>query len=266
METISSRRNAIVAEFRAAADRRRGDRQLLLDGAHLIEEARAASVPLVRVAISTPWLDDPAARRLHASLQRSAVRIDVVNERVMEALSPVRAPSGIVAIAELPPRRLEQALAAPDGLVLVAVNVQDPGNVGAIVRAAEAGGARAVIVAGASADPFGWKALRGSMGSAFRLTVAVEREPDEALAALRARGWTILATTPRDGRRLYSVDFRHGTAVFLGGEGPGLSPALVDLADERITIPMQSPVESLNVAVSAALVVYEFGRQRGAHR
>jgi TrmH family RNA methyltransferase len=266
METISSRRNAIVAEFRAAAERRRGDRHLLLDGVHLVEEARAAGLPLVRVAISAGWLEDPAARRIRAAMQRNGTRIDVVSERVMEALSPVRTPTGIVAVAEVPPRQMEQVLATATGLLLVAVDVQDPGNVGAIVRAAEAGGARGVIVAGASADPFGWKALRGSMGSAFRLPVAVERDPAEALGALRTRGWKVLATMPREGQPLYGVDLRGATAVLLGGEGPGLSRALAEMADDRIAIPMQSPVESLNVAVTAALIVYESWRQRHAQR
>lgn len=266
METISSRRNPIVAEFRAAAERRRGDRQILLDGAHLIEEARAAGVPLLRVAVATPWLEESSGRHLHGTLQRTGTRIDLVSERVMEALSPVRTPSGIVAVAELPARRADQALAAPEGLMLVAVDVQDPGNVGAIVRAAEAGGARAVIVAGASADPFGWKALRGSMGSAFRLPVIVERDPAEAIGMLRAHGWTIWATAPQRGGPLFEVDLRGRAAVLLGGEGAGLTPALLELADDQISIPMQSPVESLNVAVTAALIVYESWRQRTADR
>jgi TrmH family RNA methyltransferase len=266
METISSRRNPIVAEFRTAAERRRGDRHLLLDGVHLVDEARAAGVTLVRVAIAAAWLDDPSGRRVHGAFQRTGTRIDVVSERVMEALSPVRTPSGIVAIAELPARRIDQALATTAGIVLVPVDVQDPGNVGAIIRAAEAGGARAVIVAGTSADPFGWKALRGSMGSAFRLPVAVERDPAEAIANLRAHGWKVLATTPQEGRPLYSLNLRNGTAALLGGEGAGLAPTLVSLSDDRMSIPMQSPVESLNVAVTAALIVYESWRQRTAKR
>jgi TrmH family RNA methyltransferase len=140
--------------------------------------------------------------------------------------------------------------------------VQDPGNLGAIVRVAEAAGATGVVAAGGSANPFGWKALRGSMGSALRLPIASEPAAENAVAEARRHGCRIVATVPRDGRSLYDVDLAGPLQVLIGGEGRGLASALTDLADERVTIPMQAPVESLNAAVTAALIVYEARRQR----
>ncbi len=140
--------------------------------------------------------------------------------------------------------------------------MQDPGNVGAIVRVAEAGGASGVVCAGACADPFGWKALRGSMGSALRLPILVHRDTREAIDEARRHGCRIVATVPRGGRPLFDADLRGPIAVLIGGEGPGLAASQLEDADERMTIPMQPPVESLNAAVTAALIVYEARRQR----
>jgi TrmH family RNA methyltransferase len=140
--------------------------------------------------------------------------------------------------------------------------VQDPGNLGALARVAEAGGATGLLVAGESADAFGWKALRGSMGSLLRLPVIVKGRGEEAVAAARAQGCHVVAAVPRGGEPLFGADMRVATAILIGGEGAGLPAELLALADRRVTIPMRPPVESLNAAVAAALVVYEALRQR----
>ena len=121
-----------------------------------------------------------------------------VSDSVMEALSPVRTPAGLVALAERPIATLADAFSPDPALVVCLIDVQDPGNVGAVVRAADAGGATGVVVAGSSADPFSWKALRGSMGSAFRMAIAAA-EISDAVEAARSRGVQVVATVPRDG-------------------------------------------------------------------
>ena len=180
----------------------------------------------------------------------------------MAALSPVRSPSPVVALAERP-LAAGRRVYRDTPLVIMAIDVQDPGNVGAIVRVAEAGGASGVVCAGTCADPFGWKALRGSMGSALRLPVLVHRDIREAIDEARRHGCRVVATSPRGGQSLFQADLRGPLVVLVGSEGPGLAQAQVEGADEQIMIPMQPPVESLNTAVSAALIVYEARRQRG---
>jgi TrmH family RNA methyltransferase len=142
------------------------------------------------------------------------------------------------------------------------VDVQDPGNVGAIARTAEAAGATGLVLCGASADPFGWKALRGSMGSLLRLPVAGGVAWPDAVGAARAAGIALVATLPRGGQALDEADLGGPVAFLLGGEGPGLPPGVTAAADLTVSIPMQPPVESLNVSVAAALLVYEAARQR----
>lgn len=259
MKTITSRRNPIVKRYREAEES--GGADIVLDGVHLIREAAGAAVAVHTIALSARGQNLPEARDLIEQLRTTGTECWSVTDEVMRALSPVRSPSGVVALAARPAVSLEQALQKAPQLVVVAVDVQDPGNVGAIVRAAEAGGATASLFTGASADPFGWKALRGSMGSSFRLTVA-RTETEHALAALRARGVRSIATTPRARRSVFELDLRRPVAFLVGGEGAGLADAIVDAADEAARIPMRDPVESLNVAVASALLVYEASRQR----
>ena len=181
----------------------------------------------------------------------------------MDAMSPVRSPSGVLAIARPPSGSVPPWGTDPEPLLVCAVDVQDPGNLGAIIRVAEAAGATEVLTAGASADPFGWKALRGAMGSTFRIPVAVGSVAD-ALAAARAAAWQILATVAQTGRPADAVDLRKPTLLLLGSEGSGLDPDIVERATTRVSIPMREGVNSLNVAATAALLLYEARRQRAS--
>ncbi len=259
--TITSRQNPLVARFRTAA---RGDvgGVLLLDGAHLVADALAAGVTFQLAAVTPASVEEPTIRPLVNALHTNGVEVITVSASVMDAVSPVKTPTGLVALAERPATDEDRLYAGPAALVVAAVDVQDPGNLGAMVRVAEAAGATGLVAAGGSANPFGWKALRGSMGSALRLPIASEVSAEDAVAAARRHGCRIVAAVPRDGRPLFDVDLTGPIAILIGGEGQGLGAALADAADERVTIPMQPPVESLNAAVTAALIVYEARRQR----
>jgi TrmH family RNA methyltransferase len=261
LKRVSSRQNSIVALYRAAA---RGETRdvMLLDGVHLVTEAVAAGVHIRHVTVKTEAMAITEIGALVDKLERADVDVVTASASVMDTVSPVRSPSTVVALADRPAARETKIFGQAASLLVVAVDVQDPGNLGAIVRVAEAGGATAVVAAGACADPFGWKALRGSMGSALRLPILVMPTADSAVEEARRRRCRVVAATPRGGRSVFEVDFNGSIAVLIGSEGPGLPPTLVDNADERVTIPMDAPVESLNAAVTAALLVYEARRQR----
>ena len=262
MEHISSRQNPLVKRLRDLARERGDSDEVLLDGPHLVHEALAARLEVPFAAFAA----DAALGRLAALAAACAARgtrVVTAPESVLMMMSPVKQPVGVVAVARLKASTVEAAVAAgAPQLLLLLDRVQDPGNVGAIIRAAEACGATAVITGPGSADPFGWKALRGSMGSAFRLPVASARSLDEAVDAARAARLRIFATVPRGGTLLASAALARPSAILLGGEGPGLQGDMVSAADEGLTIPMRPPVESLNVATAAALVLYEASRQR----
>jgi TrmH family RNA methyltransferase len=269
VEVIASRKNPLVAQMRRAASGDDPDR-MLLDGVHLLDEARAAQTVIQTVAVSPRALatNDGLARRLVTSLAGVGVRIVQCADPIIEAMSPATSPTGIVAIAARPRHVLEELVAsdARRPLLIVAVDVQDPGNVGAIARVAEAAGVTGFLVAGDSADPFGWKALRGAMGSAFRLPIVRERDTGAALDRLTQSGVRLAAAAAAGAERYDRVDWTEPLAILVGNEGAGLPANVLARANVRVAIPMQPPVESLNVAVSAALLAYEARRQRSLAR
>ena len=272
MERISSRQNAIVKRFR---DLGRASRsvaagghsvEVLLDGEHLVQEALACDIPVEIAAFSDRSLANgpsPLAR-IADDVKKRGGRVVTVTGQVLAAMSPVQQPSGVVAIGRARPADIRVVMATVTDLplVLVLAGLQDPGNVGAIVRTAAAFGASGIVAIEGSANPFGWKALRGAMGGTFRLPIAARGTLADVVASASELGVRLVAAVPRGGTPLPKLDLREPTAIVLGGEGAGVPQATMAAMHEMVTIPMQPPVESLNVAIAAALILYEATRQR----
>ena len=266
MRSITSRSNALVARFRDLADHPdvTGAR-LLLDGPHLVRDAHAAGLTFEHVAVSVSALDRGGeAATLARTLDASGHDVCTVTEPVLRAISPVKTPTGIVAIAERVVPAGAILLEDQEASFLVVADVQDPGNLGALVRVAEAGGISQVIVCGHSALPFGWRAIRGSMGSVLRVRIARLATIDEALDALSGSRARLIAAVPRGGLPPDAVPWGGRVAMILGGEGAGLSPAQLARCDAQVTIPMCAPVESLNVGTAGAILIYAARRQRSS--
>jgi RNA methyltransferase, TrmH family len=266
MERITSRQNAIVRRFRelARASGNAKSGEVLLDGAHLVQEALACGVAVEVAAFSDRQVGaalSPLAR-IAKDVKKHGGRVLTVSDHVLAAMSPVQHPSGVVAIAQTQPSELRAAFAGARQLVLVLAGLQDPGNVGAIVRTAAACGATGIVTIEGSANPFGWKALRGAMGGTFRVPVAARGTLPDVITAARDARVRLMAAVPHGGTPLARVDLRGPTAIILGGEGGGISEMALAAASETVTIPMRPPVESLNVAIAAALMLYEASRQR----
>lgn len=264
MRSISSRQNPIVRTFRALADEPdpTGER-VLLDGAHLVAEARAAGAAFEVLVVAESRLQaETEESELARTLEADAVNVLAADDRVFAALSPVKTPSGIAAIVRRTVTAPPIICGHPRAFVVTAVDVQDPGNVGSIVRAAEAGGATGAFVCGSAANPFSWKALRGSMGSALRLPIVAGMTADAVLRCMRDAGLRLVAAVSRGGDPPDEIDWRGQVGLLLGGEGPGLPDDVIARCDARVTIPMAVTVESLNVAVAAGVLVYAARRQR----
>lgn len=260
VQRISSRQNAVVKDYKDAARGASPD-TLLLDGTHLIDEALRAGIRLRHVLVASELLEHAEIARLLQLFESRGVPVAAASAAVMDAASPVRSSSPVVALAARP-----AASTSPydtvSPLVVIVCDMQNPGNVGAIIRVAEAAGASGVVVAGLSADPFGWKALRGSMGSALRLPVTLSSSAHDAVVEARQRDVHVIATVARGGVAPSDAPLARPTALLIGGEGLGLAPDIVAAADSLVSIPMQDPVESLNASVAAAVLLYEARRQR----
>jgi TrmH family RNA methyltransferase len=264
VKTISSRDNPIVRTYRdIAREPDASGARLLLDGVHLVHDAHAAHLEFESVAVAASRLAEPTEEaEIARMLDASGVPVFAVSDAVFAVMSPVRSPSGIVAIASRTPIDPTAIWNAQDGFTLVAIDIQDPGNLGGLIRAAEAGDVTGVIVSGVSAHPFSWKSLRGSMGSTIRLPVARAANLDTIVDGIQSSGARTIASVPRGGRAPDAIDWTGRVALLLGGEGPGLPDAVTAGCDERVTIPMAAAVESLNVAVAGGILIYAARRQR----
>jgi RNA methyltransferase, TrmH family len=265
MRSITSRQNPTVARFRALADSADSTgARVLLDGVHLVRDAHESGHSLELVAVSSSRMASETEEALVAQmLERSGVELVQAPDAVFAAMSPVRTPSGLIAIATRRPVSASDVCSVSDALVLVAIDVQDPGNVGALVRTAEAGGMSGMFVTGASANPFSWKAIRGSMGSTLRLPVVGDVPTASVMTCLKSGGIRSIAAVPRGGQDPDAIDWRGKVALILGGEGAGLPDSVTSNCDALVSIPMAARVESLNVAAAGAILIYAARRQRG---
>ena len=239
--------------------RRCKDDRALLEGPHLVAEAVAAGFALQDLLATPEFLETEEGRALAARLPHPP------GLATTDALAPVfdaDSPKGVAAVVELPRFGVGALPRRRDGVYLYLDGLQDPGNLGALVRTAEAAGVAAVALGPGCAHPNHPRALRASAGSLLRLPVAREVEADRLADHLDEIGprWTALAT--RGGEPLWEADLAGARVLALGAEGPGLSPAVEARCDLRLTIPLQPPVESLNATVAASLVLFELQRRR----
>ena len=257
MRHISSRDNAAVKHLHAlatSARARRASEETLLDGAHLLGVALERGVWPRRVVVSESGRSQPEISAL-LGVCDTDICIELP-DRLFAHVSPVDAPSGVLAVIAIPP---ETAEGAPSGDCVVLDGVQDPGNLGSILRTAAAAGVGEVLLTPGCAQAWSPRVLRAAMGAHFGLAI---REAVDATLALEAFPGEILAADLRDAIELYELDVRGPVAWLFGSEGQGLSPAVAGLATRRILIPMPGGMESLNVGVAAGICLFEQLRQR----
>jgi len=241
--------------------RRRGRERrglVLLEGVRLVEEALSAGVGL-RGAVVSPALEaTPRGAALKAALQPAVARIEELGEREFQALAATEHPQGVIVVAEPPAWTLAQLPVSPTATVLVLDGVQDPGNVGTMVRTSLGLGAAGVIALPGTADLANPKLLRATMGAIFRLpcVAAADAELDDWLARNRVALWVGDST----GAPLAGRGGAGPLAVAVGNEGAGSRPELLARADRRVAIPLAPGAESLNVAVAAGILLWEVTR------
>ena len=260
-ETIHSRSNPLFRQLRALKQRGAPDDLMLLEGRKLVEEALAAGMRLVAVAIADGLARAPRGRALLQTLGRHGIEPRQLDDALLASISEVETSQGVVALAHRPVFQ-EDELYRSRPLILVGTAVQNPGNLGALMRVAEAAGATGAYLTVGSADPYSWKALRGAMGSAFRFPCIGATDAQDVLQRLRGRGVVSLAAVASGGVPYDRVDMRRPLALWLGNEGAGLPQDLVSRIDEHVTVPVAPLVESLNVAVAGGLLLFEAARQR----
>ena len=257
---IRSKDNERVKHARRAREGREPG-LIFIEGLRLAEEGARSGLE-VRAVFHLAAGQDERAARLLAGLAESGAEMLECSPAVMDTLTDTVRAQGIVLLA----RRPQAAEPSRPGLVLGLDRIQDPGNLGTLLRTAEAAGADAVALLPGCADVFSPKVLRASMGAAFRLPV-IELAGAAALFEFSARHGLQTAAAAGAGERTYDAhDWRAPTLLLLGNEANGVDPALLRQCAARLRIPLARQVESLNVAAAGAVILFEAARQRRARR
>lgn len=255
---ITSRNNPLIRDLRVVlrSPGRRGAR-LVVEGWRLLGAAAEASVPIEIVLYTPAAAADPRWAPLRQQFHASAVRETLVSPDVLAALSQVETAQGVLGIVARPALAPPSILRTSGALLVVLDGIQDPGNVGAILRTAAAAGATAAVTVAPAADPFTPKALRASAGAVWRLPLLYFGAASEAAAAVMRPGLRLYVADPR-GEKLHSqASFTRPVALVFGSEGAGADPAWLRAGAETVRLPIVGPVESLNVAAAAAVLLYE---------
>lgn len=263
---ISSRQNNIVKYVRGLREKRNRDQEgcFIVEGAKSVHEAVSAGVTVRKLVLSERGHKHSLLNEIETDLS-GEVQIVRVTDEVMEFMSETESPQGIIALVSIPQLTLRDLAVTQSSSLVVIDGVQDPGNVGTIIRSADAFGAGAVILTKGCADIFNSKTLRSTMGSVFHLPVIQDVSQQDLISFLKENSIFVAATTLEETSRfLPDVEFLRPLALVFGSEGKGVSPEISRSADVLVKVPMFGSAESLNVAVTSGIVLYEASRRHGS--
>jgi TrmH family RNA methyltransferase len=259
---IESATNPLVKVFRRAlAEGRTRDGFLAVEGPHLLEEALAASDRAVVHSVLMARGRGESLSRLIARLPRES-EFASVPDRLFQKIAQTESTQGIAALVELRRDDMATVLARPKVIVLVACGIQEPGNLGSIMRSAQALGGSALVTLEETVSPFNPKAVRASTGAIFRLPVIPGLNARALFERLRSAHVTIVAADRHSPSPISSADLRGSLAILIGQEAAGLPPEIASEADKRLSIPIRAGMDSLNAATAASIFLYEVARQR----
>jgi TrmH family RNA methyltransferase len=260
LRRVSSRQNSLVKELRRAFHdgEPAADGSIAIESVRTIEEAIRSGLRFRAVFFAESAR--PRAGRLLPQFSAN-VEILLLPDDVFQSVVATETPQGVAALVRLKVHKLDDLLAAPEPLIVAAAGVQDPGNLGTIIRSAEAFGAAGLLVGAGTVSPYNPKVVRASAGSLFRLPVVGVEFP-AVLSALRERGLKLLATSSHKGTAVEEADLTGGVVVMIGNEGAGLPKEIMRQVDGQVSILHAAGVESLNAGMAATIVLYEASRQR----
>ncbi|MEE8183795.1 MAG: RNA methyltransferase [Acidobacteriota bacterium] len=263
---VRSRKNRHIQDFRRLdGDPGLRDQRsvLLAEGIKVMEIADQAGLEIETLLISPRVEEQTQGHALLLKLRSRGIVPIHLTKALMDYTYGSQGHQGILGVIRRPAGKLEPLLIpGSEPLFFYGIGIQDPGNVGALVRSADAFGAAGVLLSPGTADPYGRRAVRASMGSTLRVPVIKKCETRDTLVRLRSAGIRCLATDSRRGTVPWQANLKGGIAVLFGAEGTGLSEEVLGSVDATIRIPMRAGVDSINVAAAASLIGYETARRR----
>jgi len=258
LESISSRENSVIREARKLKERKHREerKQFLVEGLRFVSEALESDFEVSCLFLSEETAEKWGSLGIEDKVRKST-KTYMLTDRVFREISFTEHPQGIAAVVELKEKTAEKK----EGFYILADRVQDPGNLGTIIRSAHASGALGVIVTKGTVDVYNDKVLRSTMGSIFHVPVIEDRDTGY-LKALREEGFKLVVSSLDTDYDFFQVDLTGKVIIAVGNEGAGISRELMDMADVRVKIPMPGGAESLNVSAAASIMMFEVVRQK----
>lgn len=270
MIRLTSSKNPVVKEIRSL--RNKSDRQekglYFIEGIRFVgeavnEHATSGSMPDIRyLVVSESFASDAGSESFIEPCINRGIKVYCMTDSLFESVSDTKNPQGILAVLGMKKDLLKDA-ALKDGILVILDGIRDPGNMGTIIRTADAAGCAGVIVTDGCVDLFNPKVLRSTMGSIFHLPVLHCGSTKEAVDICSQKGYLVCASHTEGSVSIYDADLSGNIAFVIGSEAEGVSSEALDNADMLIRIPMPGRAESLNAAVAASIIIYESARQRG---
>jgi TrmH family RNA methyltransferase len=260
---LTSKQNPKVKYFSSLRNKKkRGEEgRFIIEGIHLVEEALSKGL-LERAIYGKNLLKTSEGSALFSRMIKANIPIEEASDNIVRYLSDVETPQGIIASVKPRMSDLGSLFDVDDPLIVVACGIQDPGNLGTIIRTASAAGCSGLILTKGTADPYNEKSIRASTGSIFHLNMVKIDDIITLIPSLKRRGIKVVSGFTDAPKTYFEADYRGPTAIVIGSEGQGLPRELLGLSDESVSIPMSGNTESLNAAISAAVILYEALRQR----
>ena len=262
MNYIESKENSFFKNTKKLKEKkfRVKEGKFLLEGLRLVEEAIKAEAKIENIIIDEKVKDKISEEKYIKSFDEK--KIVILSSSLFAQITQTETPQGVVAVVKNP----EAKLNLEGSFYVVCDKVQDPGNLGTIIRTSHAAGVDGIILTKGSADIYNDKTLRSTMGSIFYVPVFYDDEDFTTIKELQAKGFSLVVTSLQESRNFFEEDLKGKTMVTVGNEGNGVSNEIMDLSNKRVKIPMPGGAESLNVAIATSIILFEKVRQNSINK
>lgn len=263
-EMITSSSNTVIKEIKSL--HRKKDRWIkksfFVEGIRAIEESIFSNAKISYIVYSDMLFHIKGGEELFNKINTGIHKVIYISDELFYEVSDTEKPQGILAVVEYDLKTIDDIISEKDNFLILLDRVQDPGNMGTIIRTADAFGSNGIIVTEGCVDIFNPKTIRSTMGSIFHIPLLYYKSANEAIRDLRDKGITVITTSLDAKEYCFNVDFKKDFALIIGNEASGVSNEVIDDSDLLIKIPMPGDAESLNAAIASSVIMYEVLRQR----
>ena len=261
MQRISSKENEFVKHIKKLKDKkyREQNNEYIIEGVKLVQEAVQEGAKIKQIVICEEC-EQTGLISKELMYEIAKYECIYVTQKIFNNITDVKNPQGVLAVIERPDKENNEIDYTED-VIVVLDDIQDPGNLGTILRTVDSIGLRQIVVSKGTADAYNPKVVRSTMGAIFRINIIEVEDLEKALKEMKRHKYKTVVTTPNTQQTIYEIDYNK-KVIIIGNEANGVKEEIIEKADEKVKIPMMGKTESLNASVATAVVLYEYIRQK----